>query len=152
MNCSSTRRVLSVEPYWRAILTNPELPTITVADFVAARLAESEKTQRQISQEAGFDHANVITMLKNGTTKIPLNRIGAFARALEVDPAHLLRLAMAEYLPDTWRCIQPILEGSILTPNECELVKQFRAATNNSDPKPVAIASNPGRMITLVIV
>ena len=73
----------------------------TVADFIADRLAESDKTQREIAQECGFEKPNIITMFKQGATKIPLNRIGALAKAIDVDPAHLLRLAMKEYMPET---------------------------------------------------
>ena len=66
---------------------------ITIADFIADRLAESDKTQREIAAECGFDKPNIITMFKNGSTKVPLNRIGALAKALDADPAHMLRLA-----------------------------------------------------------
>lgn len=51
----------------------------TVADFIADRLAESDKTQREIAEECGFEKPNIITMFKNGTTKLPLNRIGPLA-------------------------------------------------------------------------
>ena len=38
----------------------------TVADFIADRLAECDKTQREIADECGFEKANIITMYKNG--------------------------------------------------------------------------------------
>lgn len=102
---------------------------------------QSEKTQRQIAEECGFENANVITMLKTGTTKIPLNRIGAIAKSLRVDPAHLLRLVMTEYMPDTWASVEEIMKGSMLTANELEVIRLFRSATANNDPKPVSLTS-----------
>lgn len=121
-----------------------------VSDFITARLAQSDKTQRQIAEECGFENPNVITMFKTGATKIPVNRIGAIAKALDVDPAYLLRLVLNEYLPDTWQSIEDIIEGTVLTGNELELVRLFRSATGNTDPKPVALKPSTGSVFTLV--
>ena len=121
-----------------------------VSDFITARLAQSDKTQRQIAEECGFENPNVITMFKTGATKIPVNRIGAIAKALDVDPAYLLRLVLTEYLPDTWQSIEDIIEGTVLTGNELELVRLFRSATGNTDPKPVELEPSIGSVFTLV--
>lgn len=105
----------------------------SVAEFIAERLAVIDKTQREVATECGFEHPNVITMFKQGTTKLPLNRIGPLAKALDVDPAHLLRLAMLEYMPDTWESIENVMQSTLLTANELALVRAFRAATGDSD-------------------
>lgn len=111
----------------------------SVAEFIADRLAESDKTQRQIAEECGFETPNIITMFKKGTTKVPLNRIGALAKAIGSDPAHLLRLVMNEYIPDTWVEIENIMQSTVLTANELELVRAYRRATGDSDAVPVVI-------------
>jgi len=106
---------------------------VSVAEFIAERLAVIDKTQRQIATECGLENANVITMFKQGNTKLPLNRIGPLAKALDVDPAYLLRLAMLEYMPDTWASIENVMQSTLLTANELALVRAFRAATGDSD-------------------
>ena len=111
----------------------------TVADFLADRLAESDKTQREIAEECGFEKPNIITMFKTGATKLPINRIGPLAKALNVDPAHLLRLVMTEYMPDTWEAIENVLQSTVLTANELELVRAYRAVTGDNDALPVVI-------------
>lgn len=111
----------------------------TIADFIADRLAESDKTQREIAAECGFETPNIITMFKNGSTKVPLNRIGALAKALDADPAHMLRLAMREYMPDTWESIEDTLKSTLLTANELKLLRAYREATGDSDPEAVVI-------------
>ncbi len=113
--------------------------TITIADFIADRLAESDKTQREIAAECGFETPNIITMFKNGSTKVPLNRIGALAKALDADPAYMLRLAMREYMPDTWDAIEDILQSTVLTTNELKLVRAYREVTGENDAEPVVI-------------
>jgi len=105
----------------------------SVAEFIAERLAVIDKTQRQIATECGFENANVITMFKQGNTRLPLNRIGPLAKALEVDPVHLLRLAMREYLPDTWDSLENAMQSTLMTANELDLIRAYRVATGDSD-------------------
>lgn len=111
----------------------------TVAEFIADKLAESDKTQREIAEECGFENPNIITMFKTGSTKLPLNRIGPLAKALDVDPAHLLRLVMLEYAPDTWQAIENIMQSTLLTANELELVRAYRQVTGDSDAKAMVV-------------
>ena len=111
----------------------------TVADFIADRLAESDKTQREIAEECGFETPNIITMFKTGATKLPVNRIGALAKAIDADPAHLLRLVMREYIPETWEAIEDIMQSTMLTANELSLVRAYRQATGDNDATAVVI-------------
>lgn len=111
----------------------------TVAEFIADKLAECDKTQREIAEECGFDNPNIITMFKTGATKLPLNRIGPLAKAINVDPAHLLRLVMLEYAPDTWEAIENIMQSTLLTANELELVRAYRQVTGDSDAKAMVV-------------
>ena len=48
-------------------------------------------------------------MMRQGQTKLPVSKVSAFAKALKVDPAHLLRIVMSEYLPETWEAIQELV-------------------------------------------
>ena len=65
-------------------------PKMTVAQYLNTKINESGKTQKEIATEIGYDSPNVITMFKQGLTKLPMNTIGPIARALEVDPVYLL--------------------------------------------------------------
>lgn len=93
------------------------------------------KSQKDIARSVGFRTANIITMLKLGETKLALDRVPAMAKALEVDPRHMMRLAMEQfYSPQMTRTLFGFLESSV-TENEMELVLAVRAATDNTDPK-----------------
>lgn len=119
---------------------NKQYPvSTTVSDFIADRLADSDKTQRQVAQECGFDNPNVISMFKRGQLKLPINRIEALAKALDADPVHLLRLVMLENLPESWTAIEDIMKSTILTANEFELVRAFREVTGDADAQAVVI-------------
>lgn len=81
---------------------------VKVTQFVSIAIAASGKTQTQIAQEVGFEHPNVISMIKNGETKLPFNRVSAFANAVGVPEKSLMSCALRDYMPETWAEIQRI--------------------------------------------
>jgi hypothetical protein len=87
-------------------------------------------------------------MFKQGHTKLPINRISQLAKALDVDPVHLLRLVMLEYIPESWEAIENIMNSTVLTANELELVRAFREVTGGND----ALATVIDRSAVLAIV
>ncbi len=104
---------------------------LTVAGFIAAQIDACGKTQRQIAHEAGFENPNMITMLKQGHTRLPLNKVGAVAKALDADPGTLLRLVMKEYMPDTWRSLSEQLERILLSNEEIAWLAETRAKSGD---------------------
>lgn len=102
--------------------------TSRVARFVRERIQATGKLQKDIARQAGFEMPNVITMIKQGKTKLPLAKIGAMAAAMEADPLHLLQLCLEEYQPDTWKAIAPFLETAV-TADELRLLQRLRDLT-----------------------
>jgi hypothetical protein len=103
---------------------------ITVAKYLDQQIALSDKSQKEIAEAVGYDKPNIITMLKQGATKLPINRVGPMAKALNVDPVHLLRLVMSEYMPETWETIEEILgAGTLVSQEEIALLKFIRKHT-----------------------
>jgi hypothetical protein len=60
-----------------------------LAIYIERRVLElkPKKSQLQIASEAGFPNPNMVTMIKNGSSKLALDRVPSMARALECDPA-----------------------------------------------------------------
>ena len=98
----------------------------TVAHFINENIRKCGKTQRQITGEVGFISLNMMTMLKQGTTKVPLHKVGPIAEALEVDPLYLFSLVMQEYYPETYESLCPILKGFELTEEDMRFLRTFR--------------------------
>jgi len=107
--------------------------TETVAEFITHKIRISGKTQVEIASELGYDKPNIITMFKHGRTRIPLDKVGLLAKALEIDPALLLKRVMGEYMPDTLAALQSVLDGLQLTQNEQELIAAYRETTKGKD-------------------
>ncbi len=98
----------------------------SVAEYITMQIQLCGKPQLDIAKEAGFDKPNIITMIKQGKTKLPMDKIGKFAKAIEVDPIHLFKLCMNEYWPDTAVELQRIFGQSPLTNNELEIIDVVR--------------------------
>lgn len=101
---------------------------LSVADYIETMIEASGRQQAEIARDVGFDKPNVITMIKQGKTKLPLNKIGKMAQALGVDAVHLFKLTMSEYHPETWEMIESIFGGEVLTENEKLILKAVRQA------------------------
>ena len=110
-------------------------PSVSVAQFIAIKVRESGKTQREIAHEAGFPNPNIITMFKTGATKVPVERVGPLAKALGVDTAYLLRLVMTEYAPDTWGEVERSLNSVVPTANEVDLIRTHRTMNGGRDDR-----------------
>ena len=105
----------------------------TFANYLANQIRISEVPQKDIAEALGYENANIVSMFKKGLTKVPIEKVPVLAKALHLDPAHLLMLAMREYMPEAFATIQKTL-GHTVTENEFELVSEVRKATKDSDP------------------
>lgn len=101
--------------------------TSQVAALVTEQIRIIGKKQLEIAEEAGFENPNVITMIKQGRTKLPLGKVGLMAKALELDPTYLLKLCIEEYQPETWDAIRPYMEDMV-TADELSIVLSIRNA------------------------
>jgi len=108
-----------------------------LAKYIERRVLElkPKKSQLQIASEAGFPNPNMVTMIKNGSSKLALDRVPSMARALECDKAYLMRLALEQAVGDTVG--QAIVEifGTPVTANELGWLQEIREASEHSDPR-----------------
>ena len=108
----------------------------TVAGYITQQLSISPKTQVEITEELGLDKPNIVTMFKQGRTKVPINRVPALANALGVDPVYLLSLTMNEYMPDAWQVIQKLLKNALITDNELAIINIIREGSAGMNLRP----------------
>jgi hypothetical protein len=106
-----------------------------------------KKTQGEIATAAGFTNPNMLTIMKQGHSKLAIDRVATLAHALEVDPKFLLRLALAQDGNVTMARVYDEIIGTVVTHNELGWLEVLREASGNSDP---AITSR-GRAAVLAI-
>jgi hypothetical protein len=103
--------------------------------FLQKRILEfrPRKTQREIASEAGFIAVNMLAMVKAGSSRLPLDRVPALAKALDADPAYVFQLALEQHDPALARVISAIF-GTAVTRNEVAWLEEIRDASDHSDP------------------
>lgn len=104
-------------------------PQMSVAQFLSGAISLSGKTQRTIAEDLGYDNPNILTLFKQGKTKLPINKVPAMANSLGVDPVKLIRLVMREYMPDTWDVLDGLIGASLVSDEERALLKVVDKAT-----------------------
>lgn len=110
--------------------------TTDLAIYLDRRILELryKKSQREIAIAAGFTNPNMLSMLKNGDTKLAIDRTASLAAALEVDPKYLLRLALSQQGNETMVRIYDEVIGTVVSRNEKGWLDELREASGNSDP------------------
>jgi DNA-binding transcriptional regulator YdaS (Cro superfamily) len=68
-------------------------------ETAAELIATCGKSQKELANLLGYHNANVITMFKQGSTRIPANKVVPLARAAGVLPGPLLRAWFRAYMP-----------------------------------------------------
>jgi transcriptional regulator with XRE-family HTH domain len=101
---------------------------VSVAEYLDKAVDISGKTQREIAAEVGYAKPNVLSMMKQGQTKVPIGKIPAISKALGVDPVNFVRLAMTEYHPEVWDTLSDAF-GEALSANERRLLDLYREAS-----------------------
>jgi len=105
----------------------------TVAQFIARKIQESGKSQKEIAEACGWPKPNFVTMLKKGDSKLPIDKIGPLSEVLEVEPVYLFWLTMQEYMPDTLAAIEVAIRGVMLTRHERDIIETYRDLTHGID-------------------
>lgn len=118
-------------------MTKKPHETTHLATYVERRVLElrPKKSQLQIASEAGYPNPNMITMIKQGRSKVALDRVPALARALECDPAYLMQLALEQAIGQTATAAVREVFGEPVTTNERGWLREIRRASGNSDPR-----------------
>ncbi len=105
--------------------------------FLEKRILELRplKTQSQIAEEAGFAQPNFLSMVKTGTTRLPLDRVPALAKALECDPTRMFMLAIEQRGGDTTEAAIQAIFGTLVSDNEVDWLEEIRTASGHADPR-----------------
>jgi hypothetical protein len=118
---------------------NAETKPILFHEYLSEKINSSPIKQSDIAEELGFEKANVITMFKQGKTRVPLPKVPGFAKILGLDPKAMMKMAMLEYNPELFRAVEQVF-GSLVTHNEKVILDEIRRLSNNTDLAITSIA------------
>jgi transcriptional regulator with XRE-family HTH domain len=69
-------------------------------EFLSARIEKSGLSQVAIADAIGYCNSNIVSMFKNGVTKVPLDRLPPLAKCLDVNQSELVELWLKSYRPE----------------------------------------------------
>ncbi|CAB4122241.1 HTH_XRE domain containing protein [uncultured Caudovirales phage] len=105
-----------------------------VPQYLSAQIQISGLKQKDIADALGYTKPNIITMFKQGLTKVPIEKVGALAKVLGVDAVYLLRIVMNDYMPGTYNAVTTIFGQEPITDNEKKIITKIRALSNGTNP------------------
>ncbi|GJD45934.1 hypothetical protein AFCDBAGC_3812 [Methylobacterium cerastii] len=106
-----------------------------IANLIRDRINELSgvKTQRQIAAEIGYDKPQVLSMYKRGEAKVPLERLPAFARALDIDLVVLFRAGLEQWWPNEREALDQMFSERIVSARERALLEFITSGFQESD-------------------
>ena len=113
-----------------------------LAEFLKKRIKLSKKKHREIAEMCEYNHPNNIAMITTGKSKVALNKIPLFAKALAVDEGYLFGLALKEYDPTVFKLLQR--NSIIVSHAEKEMIEEFRAVIENEH---IIITERSGKLL-----
>lgn len=107
-----------------------------LADLIEKRILELRgiKSLAEIATEAGFTHPPMLSMIKSGATKLPLDRVPSMAKALGLDPALVLHLTLEQTTGSTTALAIMAIFGEVVSRNEVAWLHELRDASGHVDP------------------
>lgn len=108
-----------------------------MATLIQSRQTELGMTDRALCVALGFEREIVLTLIKQGTMKLPIDKVPALAAALVLDPSSLLRDALRESAPGMLAVIEAVYNPLQLTTTEENLIKHLRQLTGNQKTTPL---------------
>lgn len=112
---------------------NAKKQKISVAEYLTQQIAVSGVSQKNLADQLGYDKPNIITMFKQGKTKVPLNKIAPIAKILGIDRVNFLRLALTEYNKEMWEVLEEILGQRIVSDSELLIIEMIREASRGRE-------------------
>lgn len=114
--------------------------SVSVAEYLSQQIHLSGVPQKEIASRMGYPNSNIITMFKQGTTKLPINRVKEMAEILGIDKVYLLKLVMGEYAPETLAALEELIGGeNFTTQSERNVLNIMRSMSDGLDIGPKTI-------------
>lgn len=102
-----------------------------IAEYLKQKIKQSKEKHHVLAEKCKYKHPNNIAMITSGRSKVALNKIPLFSKALNIDEAELFNMALKEYEPEVYELLN---RHSITASNtEKELIILYRNIVNMPD-------------------
>lgn len=107
-----------------------------LAELITTRIQDisAQKSQKEVAEEVGFPSTNVLSIIKRGATKLPLDRVEGMAKALGLDLETVMLPALRQYYSDEVISSLRQTFNSTETKTEREIIALARKHMDVSQP------------------
>lgn len=113
------------------------LADATISQLLTVRQAALDVSDRVIAEALGYTDAAVVTLIKAGTMRLPVNKATVFANALDLDTGVVMRALLRAVDPSLLHAVERCLAPLSLSPGEARLIHRLRSAAQGRDITPV---------------
>lgn len=107
--------------------------TVLVRELVATQIEYLDLKPGEVASALGYENSSIISMLKNGSMPLPMNKVRAAANVLRLDPLFLARCVDAEGGFGLIETIETVAGRIALTENEERLIRTLRDFNRGMD-------------------
>lgn len=106
---------------------------LKVSELIAAQADLLNLSNNTIAAALNYPSPNVVSMLKAGTMRLPMNKVVQAAQVLQLDPTYLALRVDAETEQGLTPLIESISKRTAITLNEEKVIQRMRSISNNMD-------------------
>lgn len=117
----------------KAVAKQGKVKLIPVRELISVQADRLGLKNPEIAERLGYPTANVISMMKSGTMRLPVNKIALAAEILKVDPMYLAMCVDAEAGGGLADLLTSISKRTPITLNEEKLIQDLRGAADGLD-------------------
>jgi transcriptional regulator with XRE-family HTH domain len=116
-----------------------EKKTTTLGELIESRQRALGLSDEQVARALGYDRGIVVVLMKQGSLKLPINKVELLAEVLTVDGSEVLRCALSEQIPELMQVIDRTFGPFALSPTERSLITHVRKISAGREARPVVI-------------
>jgi len=109
------------------------LTKLPVKDVLKIRMKDLGIKNLDMQEAMGYNHPNVIAMMRAGKMRLPPGKAAIAANLLAIDPVFLLGKVVAESDPELWDTISGLMADRLVTANEVTLLAFIRQKLQGHD-------------------
>lgn len=117
-------------------------PATTMKQQIAVSQERLELSDDQLAAALGYESGNVVACIKKGLMNFPVGKVPELARALELEPGRLMKMALEEMAPSVLAAVEACLGPLQLTPGEVRLITTLREESKGKGVAPVMYKSD----------
>ena len=106
---------------------------MSVRQLIVSQSRKLNIGTKDLAALVGYPVPSVVSMIKAGSMKLPLDKVPAMAAALQVDAIYLARLVDSESGGRVLPVLEAILHRRAITEHECWLLDQLRELSGGLD-------------------